>query len=180
MSADPSRTPELEPLALSPEHQARVDAARSQAEASHAEGMGKVLADAQAASRRLAAAADMPNVPADLYGEFCVECKERWALPADKATCGHRPICEDCWPNGCPECIADVEAEVQHRESVTRRITTAALELRTGADDLNDTDLPSLDWRDRGDILRHVELTIESLRRVRDVINAGNRKAAGG
>jgi hypothetical protein len=44
---------------------------------------------------------------ASIWGDICVNCDERWALPADRATCIHKPICEDCWPNGCNDCEWD-------------------------------------------------------------------------
>lgn len=164
-------TPELEPVALSPEHQARVDAGRQAAESSHAAGMERVLTDAQAAVRSIGAATGI-STNASVYGDHCVNCEKRWCLPADQAACAHMAICEDCWPNGCATCEAQVEADLRHREEATRRILSAALELRTGADDLSEADLRRLDWRVRASVLRHTELSIEALRRVRDVLNA--------
>lgn len=159
-------TPELEPITLTPNHQARIDESKASAEAAHQDGMGRVLADATATSRRLAASAGFTNDASLIYGDHCVNCNERWALPADKATCAHKPICEDCWPNGCDHCEREVEEGIQRRLAAVNRITSAALELRTGADDLSETDLSLLDWRDRKDVLRHVQLSIDALSRV--------------
>lgn len=169
-----SGTPELDPIDLSPEHQARVDAGKVQADASHLAGMERVLADAQAGARRLTSEANMPTSLTDLWGEFCVTCEERWALPAHKASCAHMPICEDCYPNGCDACEREVEEGIQRREKAAHLILSASLEIRTGADDLRDADLRRMDWRVRNDVARNVALTIEALRRVQDILNAQN------
>lgn len=169
-------TPELEPITLSPEHQARIEESRRQADAAHKEGMERVLTDAEAQARRLTARFNMAPDGSDIYGDICVNCEERWALPADKATCPHQPICEDCWPNGCPACEQQVHEDLRRAEEATQRILSAALELRTGADDLREADLPALDWRTRKDVLRHIELTTESLRRIRDLLRAQEKR----
>lgn len=174
---DPKFTmPEFESLELDPEHQARVDEERRKAEASHAVGMEDVLAFAEATTRRIGAATGTASDP-QVYGDHCVNCEERWCLPADEATCAHMSICEDCWPNGCDVCEAEVEEGLRRREHAAQRILAAALEIRTGADDLSESDLKKLDWRVRGDVLRHVDLTIEALRRVADVLNAQGKKS---
>jgi len=89
------------------------------------------------------------------------------------APCNHEdPVCDDCYPNGCPACEWQEHETLRHREEAANRIRHAAHELRVGADDLSDTDLRELRWQDRNDVLKQVEETIESLRRVRDVIRA--------
>lgn len=167
-----SGTPELEPIALSPDHQARVDAGKVQADAAHLAGMEKVLAEAQAGARRLTSEAKMPTDLMDLWGEFCVSCEERWALPAHKATCAHKPICEDCWPNGCEACERELAEDIDRRERAAHLILSASLEIRTSADDLRDTDLKRMDWRVRNDVARNVALTIDALRRIQDVLKS--------
>lgn len=135
------------------------------------------LANIEATSRRLAAKAGLSS-HADVYGDHCVNCDARWALPADKASCAHRPICEDCYPNGCDVCEREVEDGIRHREKTTRLILSAALELRTAADDLSETDLRELGWVARHDVLRNVAFTIEALRRVEDVLRANTAGAS--
>jgi hypothetical protein len=139
------------------------------------ERVDRWLPDAEATSRRLAAQLGLSS-DTSVYGEHCVNCAERWCLPADEATCPHKPICEDCWPNGCEQCEAEVEEDLRRREAASQRILAAALELRTSADDLSEADLAVLDWRVRKDIGRHVELAIEALRRVDDVMRAQNER----
>jgi hypothetical protein len=173
MSRDPKYdTPEREPIVFDPAHQARIDADREHAKASHAAGMEQVLADAEGTSRRIAAQWGLAPDGSDVYGEHCVNCEAEWCLPADRATCPHKAICETCWPNGCDVCAAEVEAGLRRREEQAARILNAALELRTGADDLSEADMAMLDWRTRRDIQRHIALTTEALFRVRDMMNA--------
>jgi hypothetical protein len=129
------------------------------------------LANIEATSRRLAAKAGL-STHADVYGDHCTNCDARWALPADKASCSHKPICEDCYPNGCDTCEREIEDGIRHREHATNRIISAALELRTNADDLSETDLAKLGHIARKDVARSVSLTIEALRRVEDVLRA--------
>lgn len=133
-------------------------------------GMERVLTDAEATARRLTAHFDLPTNQTDVHGDLCTNCEERYALPADKATCAHKAICEDCWPNGCDPCDQQMHEDLKRREEAAHRILAAALELRTGAEDLREADLPALDWRLRHDVLRHTELTIDALRRVRDML----------
>jgi hypothetical protein len=166
--------PELDPIELSPDHQARMEEARGQAAETHAAGMEAVLADATASSRRLLAKAGLSK-DQTLYGDLCITCEERYALRADKASCAHKVICEDCWPKGCPVCEDELEAGIRHRERVTNGIVQAAMELRTLADDLSETDLGLLDWRVRKDVLSNVELTLDSLRRITDTLNKQGR-----
>lgn len=135
-------------------------------------GMDRVLSDAEATSRRLAAGFNMAPDGSGIYGDHCENCGERWALPADKASCAHKAICEDCWPNGCEACEQEVEDSLRRREEAANRIVSAALELRTGADDLSETDLGLLDWRTRKDVLRHLELTLDALLRVQEILGA--------
>lgn len=136
------------------------------------------LADSQANARRLAAAAGFTSDP-DLLGALCEHCKERNALPADKATCAHRAICEDCWPNGCPDCQAQVEADLQRRGSAVNAITAGAEQIHAAAWDLTDSDMGSLDWITRKVLLEHADQAIEALRRVVDVLREQAKKAAG-
>ena len=134
------------------------------------------LADAEGTSRRLAAEFGL-SADAGLYGDICENCDARWSLSADRASCPHRPICEDCYPNGCEACEWQEHETLKHREQAANRIVSAALEIRTAADDLNDADLHSLDWITRKDVKRHIALTIEALRRVRDVLSTEDEKA---
>jgi hypothetical protein len=134
------------------------------------------LANIEATSRRIAAKTGL-STHADVYGDHCTNCDQRWALPADQASCAHKPICEDCWPNGCDVCEREVEAGIRHREKTTHLILSAALELRTAADDLSETDLRQLDWLVRNDVVKHVAFTIEALRRVEDVLRANTAGA---
>ena len=129
------------------------------------------LAELKAGVRRVTAQAGLSRDP-DVYGAHCLTCETRWCLPADKATCAHTSICEDCWPNGCTHCETEVEEGIRRREDATNRILSAALELRTHADDLSETDLRKVGWINANDLRRHVALTIESLRRVEDVLRA--------
>ena len=129
------------------------------------------LANIEATSRRLAAKAGL-STHADVYGDHCTNCDARWALPADQASCAHLPICEDCYPNGCDICEREVEDGIRRREKAARLILSAALELRTHADDLSETDLRQLDWIHRNDVIKNVAFTIEALRRVEDVLRA--------
>lgn len=163
--------PEREVITFTPDHQARIEDAAASGAASHQAGMEQVLADAEATARRLTVAAGLP-ADQSLYGDHCVNCERRWALPADQASCAHKPICEDCWPNGCPYCEREVEDSIRRREEIANRILSAALELRTGADDLSESDMAALNWITRKDIAHHVELTIEALRRVGDQLAA--------
>jgi len=125
------------------------------------------LADAEATSRRLAADSGLVD-----YDE--VECANgcgRWIRVGSRSACNHEAaVCDDCYPNGCEACEWQEHETLRHREEAANRILSAALELRTGADDLSDTDLRELGWMTRNDVLRHVEFTIEALRRVRDVL----------
>lgn len=50
----------------------------------------------------------MTEVLAEAFGAICTNCGERWSLPSERATCTHKAICEDCWPNGCDECEMEV------------------------------------------------------------------------
>lgn len=134
------------------------------------------LADATETANRLSVKSGLTQ-RAELYGDHCVNCEQRWALPADQASCAHLPICEDCWPNGCPDCEAQVERDLRHREETTERIIAAALEIRTTADDLSETDLRLLGWRMRLDVRRHVAMTIDALRRVSDTLDAQDKRA---
>jgi hypothetical protein len=127
------------------------------------------LQDAIAGPRRIAAGLDRAH-DESVYGGICENCGERWALPADKASCAHRNICEDCWPNGCEHCEAEVETGIRRREHLAAKILAAALALRTGADDLSEADMRQLDWVTRKDIVRHVELAQEALWRVHDLL----------
>jgi hypothetical protein len=163
-------TPELEPIVITDDHQERIDADLAQRADAHEDGMRRVLEDAQASARRITARFALPTTDDSIYGEHCVVCEERWCLPADKATCAHMPVCEDCWPNGCEACEREVEEGIRRREQATNRIVSAALELRTGADDLSEVDLTLLDWRARNDVLRHIELSLDAMRRVRDTL----------
>ncbi len=126
------------------------------------------LDDAQGTARRMVAVGGF----ADDGSGHCENCAERWTLPADKASCPHKPICEDCWPNGCEACEAELDESIRRREDISNRIISAALELRTSADDFRETDMRVLDWRVRQDVTRHVDHTIESLTRVRDLLKA--------
>jgi hypothetical protein len=135
------------------------------------------LADAEATARRLTAAAEFPQTDQSIYGGHCENCQQRWALPADKATCAHRNICEDCWPNGCPDCERELEETLRRREEASHRIVSAALELRVGADDLSETDLKLLDWRVRKSVLNHIELAMDAMRRVADTLHKYERNA---
>ena len=45
------------------------------------------------------------------YGHLCVECEARYCLPGERATCTHKAICEDCWPNGCDVCEFSVAGD---------------------------------------------------------------------
>jgi hypothetical protein len=135
------------------------------------------LANIEATSRRLAAKAGL-STHADVYGDHCTNCDQRWALPADKASCAHLPICEDCYPNGCDVCEREVEEGIRHREKTARLILAAALELRTHADDLSETDLRQLDWLTHKDVIKNVANTIEALRRVEDVLRANTAGAS--
>jgi hypothetical protein len=135
------------------------------------------LAGLQATSRRLAAAAGL-STHADVYGDHCITCDARWALPADKASCAHASICEDCHPNGCDVCEREVEEGIRRREKATNLIISAALELRTHADDLSETDLRQLGHIARGDVIKNVAHTIEALRRVQDVLRANTAGAS--
>lgn len=138
------------------------------------------LDDVLGSARRIAASmnTELPMRDESIYGGHCEHCDQRWALPADKASCPHKPICEDCWPNGCDACEREVEEGIRRREEATHRILSAALEIRTGCDDLSETDLAALDFVMRKDIARHVELSIEALRRVGDTLNAQRRGKA--
>lgn len=129
------------------------------------------LANIEATSRRIAARTGL-STNAEVYGDHCVTCDARWAQPADKASCAHKPICEDCYPNGCDVCSREVEEGIRRREEAAHRILGASLELRTNADDLSEADMRDLPWMTRGDIMRNVDLTIDALRRVRDVMQS--------
>ena len=130
------------------------------------------LAELKAGVRRVTAQAGLSTNP-DVYGAHCTNCGETlWCLPADKATCAHTSICEDCWPNGCTFCETEVEEGIRRREDATNRILSAALELPMHADDLAKTDLRKVGWINANDLRLDVALTIESLRRVEDVLRA--------
>jgi hypothetical protein len=135
------------------------------------------LANIEAASRRIAAKTGL-STHADVYGDHCTNCDARWALPADKASCAHKALCEDCYPNGCDVCEREVEDGIRRREQATNLIISAALELRTHADDLSETDLRQLGHIARGDVKKNVALTIEALRRVEDVLRANTAGAS--
>lgn len=134
------------------------------------------LADAEGTARRLAAESGLSR-DGSVYGEICVTCDARWALPADQATCPHQPICEDCYPNGCESCEWQEHETLAHREQATSRILKATLEVQSSVEDLSDSDLRALGWLARKDILRDVDRTIYVLRRVRDVLREVERKA---
>lgn len=135
------------------------------------------LADAEGTSRRLAAEFGLSG-DAEVYGEICANCDARWALAADRASCPHLPICEDCYPNGCEACQWQEHETLRHREEATNRILSAALEVRTSADDLSETDLRHLGHIARHDVLRHTAEAIEKLRFVHDVLARVEREAA--
>lgn len=48
-----------------------------------------------------------------IWGDICVTCGIRWTLPPDRATCIHKAICEDCFPNGCDDCEWDVAGLIE-------------------------------------------------------------------
>ena len=133
------------------------------------------LADAQGTARRLTAEFGLPAYDETIYGGHCVNCEAAWALPADKATCPHLPICEDCWPNGCPACEAKLEGELRHRETAVNAITSAAAAMIEHCDSLTVTDLKLLDWRTRGDLLKQLAQASEAMLRVADTLNAHGR-----
>lgn len=53
-----------------------------------------------------------PKLTVPEFGEHCVTCEKEWCLPAHKATCIHKAICESCWPNGCDDCEMSVAVRV--------------------------------------------------------------------
>jgi hypothetical protein len=130
------------------------------------------LADVIAASNRIAAEHGL-SYDATIYGDHCVRCDREWCLPADKASCAHKAICETCYPHGCADCEAEVEEGIRRRERIREAISSAALEIRTtAADDLSEADMRQLDWRDRQDVLLHAGRATEALRRVVDMLRA--------
>lgn len=133
------------------------------------------LSDVEASVRRIGAQLGVASDPG-VYGEHCIVCEARWALPADQASCAHAAICEDCYPNGCAVCEAEVESGIRRREQAADRILSAALELRTGADDLSEADLREISWITRKDVMRHVGFAIEALQRVLDTIHATEKR----
>lgn len=130
------------------------------------------LADVEAASRQIAG---------DVFGLPEVECVNgcgAWVKPGSASGCNHEPaVCADCYPNGCERCEWQEHETLRHREEATSRIMSGTLALRVGADDLSETDLSELDWRVRTDLIRHTALTIETLRRVHDVLAGIEEKA---
>lgn len=127
------------------------------------------LADAEGTSRRLAAGLGL-SPDAALYGDICQTCDARWSLSADRASCPHLPICEDCYPNGCEACEWQEHETLRHREHNSNRIIRACVELVDAADELNTTDLRSLDWRTRADVLKNLAEARERMRFVRDTL----------
>lgn len=130
-------------------------------------GMERVLADAVANTRRIAAASGVSRDP-DVYGAHCFNCNARWCLPADQATCAHKPICEDCWPNGCADCEAEVEQALRRRELLVHEISTACETLHHISLDLADSDLAALPFQHRNDLLAHTERGLEAVRSIHD------------
>jgi hypothetical protein len=133
------------------------------------------LADAEEASRRLAADAGL-LIPDEVE---CANQCGRWIALGSEASCNHDPaVCDDCYPNGCVPCEWQVHEISARREEATNRIANGALAIQAGSADLTDTDLRELGWIVRNDLLRHIDVTVEALRRMRDVINAEAKRTA--
>lgn len=54
------------------------------------------------------------------FGDYCDNDCGRYCLPGDKATCTHKAICEDCWPNGCGECEWEADRLLRLSEGARR------------------------------------------------------------
>lgn len=169
-----SGTPELDPIVFGPEHQARIDEDVAKRDALRKLTAEETIMDARASARRIAAGLGGLGDPT-VMGDLCERCQERNALPADKASCAHKAICEDCYPRGCDYCERRHYEGIQHREETANRILKAGMDLRVAADDLAETDMDLLDYRTRADVLRQMDSTLESIRRIYDHLNAQGR-----
>lgn len=132
------------------------------------------LSDVEATTRRVVTASGLATDPS-VYGDLCVNDCGRYALSADRATCSHRPVCEDCWPNGCAECAAQLEADLRRRDVFVNTIAKAADAVEPATWDFPDSELRMLDWRQRKDLMNSAGRLMESLRRITDTLNAQDR-----
>lgn len=127
------------------------------------------LSDVKATARRVAAEHGVSSDPS-VYGDLCLNDCGRYALSADRASCAHRPICEDCWPNGCPECEAKIEADLRRRREFVGVIVSSAEQIYAAVLDVPTSDLLALDWRERKDLIRAATSGSDALLRIRDTL----------